>query len=412
MPERENQKTKMSQPDLIAPQPASWCTHPARTIFILAFAPAIGLGMGRFAYSLVLPDMRDALGWSYATAGSMNTVNAIGYLIGAFIASPLAARVGLLKTVWIGAIIAILSLAACTVSGQIIPFGTARLFSGIGAALALVSGGALGAAIAQAQPARSSLLIGLFYIGPALGITISGCTAPFLLHAFGPGSWWIVWAGLTVIALVMAIPLFLTRVDVRTPVQDSSEELASLRPIALYLAGYFLYGAGYIAYMTFMIAYIRDAGGDAYAQSAFWCLIGLGGILSPWTWRPLVARGRSGLVMALTIGLTGIGAALALIASSPWMYAISALVFGNAFLAVVIALTAFTRFNYPPAQWSKVIGGMTVVFSVGQIVGPVITGAITDYTGSLTSALNVSAAALLLGALVSAFQRPLRAASV
>ncbi len=137
----------MSHP-AIAPEKA-WCAHPARTIFILAFAAAIGLGMGRFAYSLVLPDMRDALGWSYATAGAMNTVNAVGYLIGAFMASKLAARVGLLKTVWIGAGIAILSLAACAVSGQIIPFAAARLFSGIGAALALVSGGALGAAIAQ-----------------------------------------------------------------------------------------------------------------------------------------------------------------------------------------------------------------------------------------------------------------------
>ncbi|MBX9711385.1 MAG: YbfB/YjiJ family MFS transporter [Xanthobacteraceae bacterium] len=402
----------MSQPDTLPPSPTHWCTHPARTILILAFAPAIGLGMGRFAYSLVLPDMRDTLSWSYATAGGMNTINAIGYLIGAFVASPLAARAGLLKALWIGAMIAILSLAACAISGHIIPFGIARLFSGIGAAIALVSGGALGASIAQSQPARSSLLIGLFYIGPALGITISGSTAPFLLHAFGPGSWWIVWAGLTVIALVMAVPLFLTRAEVPAPVQESTEEMASLRPIVLYLAGYFLYGAGYIAYMTFMIAYIRDAGGDAYAQSAFWCLIGLGGMVSPWTWRPLMARGRSGLVMALTIGLTGVGAALALVASSAWMYAVSAFVFGNAFLAVVIALTAFTRFNYPPAQWSKVIGGMTIVFSVGQIVGPVVTGAITDMTGSLTSALIVSAAALLLGAVVSAFQRPLKASSV
>ncbi len=397
----------MSQADLSVPPKSSWRTHPARTILILAFAPAIGLGMGRFAYSLVLPDMRDTLGWSYATAGAMNTINAVGYLIGAFAASLLAARVGLLKAVWTGALIAILSLAACAISGHVIPFGTARLFSGIGAAITLVCGGALGAAIAQSQPARSSLLIGLFYIGPAIGIVISGSTAPFLLHAFGPGSWWVVWAGLTTIALALAVPLLLTRAEVPVPTQDSSEEIASLRPIALYLAGYFLFGAGYIAYMTFMIAYIRDAGGDAYAQSAFWCLIGIGGISSPWTWRPLVARGRSGLVMALTIALTGVGAALALVATSAWMYAVSAFVFGNAFLAVVIALTAFTRFNYAPAQWSKVIGGMTVAFSLGQIVGPVITGAITDFTGNLTSALVVSAAALLLGGVVSAFQRPL-----
>lgn len=33
--------------------------HPARLILILSLAPVIGLGIGRFAYALVLPDMRD-----------------------------------------------------------------------------------------------------------------------------------------------------------------------------------------------------------------------------------------------------------------------------------------------------------------------------------------------------------------
>src|SRR5262245_10833594 len=41
----------------------------AATILILALAPAIGVGIARFAYSLLLPDMRASLGWSYAAAG-------------------------------------------------------------------------------------------------------------------------------------------------------------------------------------------------------------------------------------------------------------------------------------------------------------------------------------------------------
>ena len=35
----------------------------------------------------------------------------------------------------------------------------------------------------------------------------------------------------------------------------------TIRPVLIYLVGYFMFGAGYIAYMTFMIAYVRDAGG-------------------------------------------------------------------------------------------------------------------------------------------------------
>src|ERR1035438_4547462 len=63
-----------------APDRPSPPAHPARLILILSLAPIIGLGIGRFAYSLVLPDMRDSLGWSYSAAGFMNTINAAGYL--------------------------------------------------------------------------------------------------------------------------------------------------------------------------------------------------------------------------------------------------------------------------------------------------------------------------------------------
>ena len=77
-----------------APYPPS-TAHPARLILTLSLAPTIGLGIGRFAYALVLPDMRDTLGWSYSEAGFMNTINAAGYLAGALMASRLARRFGL-----------------------------------------------------------------------------------------------------------------------------------------------------------------------------------------------------------------------------------------------------------------------------------------------------------------------------
>ena len=54
-----------------------------RTALALALAAAVSLGTARFAYALLLPPMRADLGWSYFTAGAMNTVNAAGYLLGA-----------------------------------------------------------------------------------------------------------------------------------------------------------------------------------------------------------------------------------------------------------------------------------------------------------------------------------------
>jgi MFS family permease len=169
-----------------------------------------------------------------------------------------------------------------------------------------------------------------------------------------------------------------------------------------------LFGAGYIAYMTFMIAYVRNQGGGAAAQSAFWCLIGLSAFASPWVWRRLIAKGQSGMTTAIILGVNALGAALPILSPSPIMLAISALVFGVAFFAVVATTTAFVRFNYPPAAWPRAIAAMTIVFGIGQTLGPFATGAITDFTGSLDSALKVSAAALAIGAACAALQRPLK----
>jgi predicted MFS family arabinose efflux permease len=244
----------------------------------------------------------------------------------------------------------------------------------------------------------------LFYAGPGLGILSSGLIAPFVLQAFGPGSWWIVWWAMTLLGIAMTIPLLLTPIDASAGIADASPSKFAIRPVLVYLAGYFLFGAGYIAYMTFMIAYVRDAGGGAPAQSAFWCLIGLSAFVTPWVWRGVLARNSGGIGTAIILGVNAIGAALPLFGHSAVLLAISSLVFGVAFFAVVGSTTAFVRFNYPPAAWPTGIAAMTIAFGIGQMLGPIAVGAVTDAMGSLSYALNVSAAMLALGAIAAAFQ--------
>ena len=390
-----------------APDRPQSYVHPARLILILSLAPTVGLGIGRFAYSLVLPDMRDALGWSYSAAGFMNTINAAGYLAGALMASRLIKRFGLAAAVRWGTIACVVSLALCAMSGNFVVLSFARLLAGLGAAAGFVAAGALAATIAQSQPARDSFLLSLFYVGPGLGIVSSGLIAPFMLRAFGPGSWWIVWWAMTALSLLMILPLLLAPIDSRAGIADVVPVKFAILPVSIYLAGYFLFGAGYIAYMTFMIAYVRDAGGGAAAQSVFWCLIGLSAFVTPWVWRGVLARNSGGVSTAIILGVNAFGATLPLFGHSALLLAISALVFGVAFFAVVASTTAFVRFNYPPAAWPTGIAAMTIAFGIGQTLGPLAVGAVTDAFGSLSYALNVSAAMLALGAIAAAFQRRL-----
>jgi predicted MFS family arabinose efflux permease len=378
--------------------------YPARLILILSLAPTVGLGIGRFAYSLVLPDMRDALAWSYSAAGFMNTVNAAGYLVGALLVSRMIARFGMVPSVRWGTVACVLSLALCALSENFYILTFARLLAGGGAAAGFVGGGALAATIAQSHPARANFLLSLFYAGPGVGILTSGLVAPFVLQGFGAGSWWIVWWAMALLAALMTIPLLLTPIQESTVTGVTTSARFAIGPVAIYLAGYFLFGAGYIAYMTFMIAYVRDAGGGAVAQSAFWSLIGLSAFVTPWVWRRVLALDRGGLATAIILGVNALGAALPVFGTSVWLLALSALVFGVAFFAVVGSTTAFVRFNYPPQAWPTAIAALTIAFGIGQTLGPIVIGAITDAVGSLSFALNISAAMLALGAVLSAFQ--------
>ena len=390
-----------------APDRPSSYVHPARLILLLSLAPTVGLGIGRFAYSLVLPDMRDALGWSYSAAGFMNTINAAGYLAGALMAAKLVKRFGLSAAVRWGTLACVASLALCAMSGNFVVLSFARLLAGLGAAAGFVAGGALAAMIAQTRPERANFLLSLFYAGPGLGILASGLVAPFVLQAFGPGSWWIVWWAMTLLSVLMTIPLLLAPIDRSAGIADVAPAKFAIRPVLIYLAGYFLFGAGYIAYMTFMIAYVRDAGGGAAAQSVFWCLIGLSAFVTPWVWRRVLGRNSGGTSTAIILGVNALGAALPLFGHSALLLATSALVFGVAFFPVVGSTTAFVRFNYPPAAWPTGIAAMTIAFGIGQTLGPLAVGAVTDAFGSLSYALDVSAAMLALGAIAAAFQRRL-----
>lgn len=58
----------------------------------LAWAAAVSPGVARFAWPWSLPPMRADLVWNYLVAGTMHTVNAAGYLVGALLMLALPRR--------------------------------------------------------------------------------------------------------------------------------------------------------------------------------------------------------------------------------------------------------------------------------------------------------------------------------
>ena len=377
------------------------------TIVILALAPAIGIGIARFAYSLVLPDMRASLDWSYAAAGFMNTVNAVGYLVGALAAASVIKRIGQFGSIFYGSLTCVIALALSAASGNFLLLGLARLAAGIGGAIAFVAGGVAAARLSQNHRNHAALLLSLYYIGPGIGIVLSGIAAPLVLAALGPGSWWIVWGALAAITALLCLALASVRADNDAGNPAKKQVRAALKPMALVLASYCVYSVATIAYMTFMIAWLAKAGTGALTQSVFWILLGLGGVASPFLWSWTIVSTRGGRAMAMLTTFTFVAVMIGLFANVRALQFLSAFAFGSVLLAVVSASTAFVRRNYPATAWPSGVGAMTVAFGLGQAIGPILSGAITDVTGDLSIGLQSSVAFLAVGALLAAFRRDL-----
>jgi predicted MFS family arabinose efflux permease len=381
------------------------------TVCVLALAPAIGVGIARFAYSLLLPDMRASLGWTYAAAGFMNTVNAAGYLIGASIAAAVMRRIGQYGAIIHGSLACVLALALSAVTDNFAVLSLARLAAGIGGAVAFVAGGVAAVRIAQRHARHAAFLVSLYYIGPGLGILLSGIITPALLVELGPGSWWVGWGVLAVVTAIMCAVLALARLETPASKIDETQVRAALRPMLVVVVSYCLFSVGTIAYMTFMIAWLAKVGAGATAQAVFWSLLGLGGICSPFLWSWAIAALSGGRAIALLTALTFIAVAVGLWADLRIVQFLSAFMFGSALLAVVAATTAFVRQNYSPSAWPSGVGVMTVAFGLGQMIGPVLSGTISDWSGNLALALQSSTALLAVAAVLALFQRDLGALS-
>ena len=411
-------------------------------------AAAVSLGMTRFAYALLLPPMREDLSWSYTLAGAMNTFNAVGYLVGALVTPWALRRVGAIAVLIWGSVVAATLMAVAGFLTDNTGLLVQRFLAGIASATVFVSGGLLAARLGAHRPAQSGLLLGLYYGGTGWGIVLSALMVPVAIAWAQAAAWTHAWAWawwlLAVLCFAMVVLLLLIRPqlvrwapEIQSSVDsvkagaratmnadklanqnakvnakvdskvDASKNLQTWRQWSAGLLGYGLFGVGYIGYMTFVVALLREQGVDAGNITFFYALLGLAVVLSSRIWAGLLNHFRGGQALALLNGLLAIATVIPAISAAWPMMLVSGLLFGGVFLSVVASTTAMVKHNLPPAEWAAGISAFTVIFAIGQIVGPTMVGWIADGPGGLQRGLVFSAAALMLGAIVAWQQKPL-----
>jgi predicted MFS family arabinose efflux permease len=366
----------------------------------LALGPASTQGLARFAYGLLLPGMRDDLGWSFALAGTLSTANALGYLVGALLAAPLAARAGSQRAFIGGLGLTALSLLLSAATLDVDVLVLLRAAAGVSSAVAFIAGAALAA---RASPSPSASILAIYFGGAGLGIAASSLVVPPLVELAWPHAWRLAWLALGLVAAASLPPAVVaaSRVPASLPVSGRGTARWSPRTLAPTLGAFALFGAGYIVYMTFIVAQLRSEGLAPDVVSSFWAVLGGAACASAFGWGAFLGRLPGGRGPALVLGMVLLGAALPFVVSGVLASFASAVVFGGAFMGFPTAVSALVKRVLPARAWTAAISMMTVVFALGQIAGPIVGGVLADGSGGVRAALGL-AVGLLAGAMLIA----------
>jgi len=349
----------------------------------------LGIGLGRFAYTPILPLMQRDVGLSDDWGAYLAMANYLGYLLG---------------TLWVllwrqHQPNLLLSLGLLVIS----LFGMG-LFEHWGAWLFWrFLAGFAGAWLFMLASTRVLDWLGYLqrlhwagylYGGIGAGIVLAGLVVAGLDTL---GDWRISWLVLGGFAGLLIWPsLWLQQQAPAAYHEDdaphASQDWVFSQQAVWLLIAYFFEGMAYIISGTFLVAAVARLPTFAGDAAHVWVVVGLAGIPSciVWAW---IGK-HSGLLTALLLayGLQTIGMVLPVWLGGNWGAYLGALLFGATFMGIVSMTMSFGK-HLLPHHTQFVLAALTLAFSVGQVIGPWC----VTWVATLNSALLVATGLSLLG---------------
>ncbi|SCW47905.1 Predicted arabinose efflux permease, MFS family [Paenibacillus tianmuensis] len=366
----------------------------------------IAMGVGRFAYTPILPLMLKQQLFTEAGAGALASSNYAGYLAGAIMTALRARKESRLSRLKLALVVSVAMTAWMGVADNYALWLALRFVSGFASAVIFVYVSGL-VMDGLAGLSKSHHAVGLFYSGVGLGITATGFAVPWLDVQYG---WRGTWLGM---ALVCAVLLALAWTKLREPTDSAAtgartgssvpEDRSSLTSFKIrLLIVYGLEGLGYIVTGTFLVAYVQQLPAMQSFSAWIWMLVGATAIPSCWLWSLLAGRlgSRSALFAALALQAAGI--ALPVVYPAWPGVLLGAVLFGLTFMGVTTLTISWTR-QRMPADAGRFVGVLTAVYGAGQVIGPIVAGWMVSGTGNYQGALIGAASIVCAGALATIF---------
>lgn len=386
--------------------------------FILAStALAVAMGIGRFAFTPILPLMIQEGTVHLAQTAWLSSSNYIGYLVGAL---------SLLKSnrhplfVVLGLSLVTLTTWLASLSG----FGwllVLRFLAGVASAWVLVS---ISAFAINWLKSRQVISSGLIYTGVGIGITLTGLICSYFIFqsatvnvaaqsSLSPLSSRL-WQYLGVIALLatLLVTFLLAKINSKSPSTAAAkanpskasptDPTTSIIPAKLKLANvltaYGLFGFGYILPATFLPQIAKQwLSGQSYLL--IWPFFGLAAALSVVLSQGLQRRYNNVSLLGVwrvSQIIMAVGTLLPALWQSLAGLVLSALMVGGTFMVVTMAglqVAASQVTHYPKYNLSAL---MTASFAFGQLIGP-LTALVAIGKNIWLALLPVSAIVLLIG---------------
>jgi MFS family permease len=375
----------MSNAAVTAPQPSFFAVCAAGLL-----ALAMAMGIGRFAFTPMLPLMIRAGSADVAAGGWLAAANYAGYLLGALstVRIPLSPqRLGLLALAAIA-----LSTAAMGWTDSLALWLVLRFVAGVASAWALVSTSVwcLAWLARFDRPAGA----GLLYAGVGAGIALAG------LYCWRAGAAGVapdaLWLQLGALALVGLLAVAVLMPRGATAQQASTNTPAGGVPWGLVIC-YGILGFGYILPATFLPVLARAVVDDPAVFGAAWPVFGAAAAVSTLLASVVLARVARRRVLAGSHALMALGCLLPVLHLSAFTVLLAALLVGGTFMVATMAGMQEARAR-TVGDPTRALGRMTAAFAIGQMAGPVLSSALSGSAqgfGGLFIALAVGAVALL-----------------
>ncbi|HTU73960.1 MAG TPA: YbfB/YjiJ family MFS transporter [Trebonia sp.] len=385
--------TDVSSP--IAVRTAGHGDSPWTVVGQAAAALAVGMGVGRFVYTPILPLMEHQAGLSASMGSNLATANYIGYFAGALIGILVPAVARSRLALRLSLLVVVITLALMPLTRDASAWLALRLIAGVASALLFViaSSAMLGRLHRGAQH-----LVGWGFGGVGLGIALSG---GLVLALQSTSTWRAAWWSAAILAAVLSVAawgLDPEPAGEATALQRRGDLPRTHRWFAALLASYSLEGIGYIIAGTFLVAAISQ-NSSGWLGSGAWVLVGLAAIPASAMWAHLASRQPRSTLLLVALLIQVIGIALPSLSGGIAPALISAVLFGNTFIGVSsLAIAIGAHLQFP-----RSVALLTAGYSIGQILGPLVVKPLLH--DGYHDALLVGAAIVLASAAAAAALR-------